>query len=82
MLEKVLGEVASWCLSYLIATSSCAGVGVDGLDCPLYQPTTCSRQTRGQGFLPGVILSRRAAMGGGTFLGDTHPSGLDIRGSA
>jgi hypothetical protein len=49
---------------------------VDGLACLLHQPTTCRCQTRGQGFLPGAVLSRRAAVGGGALLGDTPPPSL------
>jgi hypothetical protein len=45
------------------------GVDVDGLDCPLHHPTTYSNQARGQSFLLGSILSLRAAVGGGAFLG-------------
>jgi hypothetical protein len=54
------------------------GVGVDGLAYHMYQTMACSRQMRGHGFLPGVVLSHRAAMGGGALLGDTQPLGLDI----
>jgi hypothetical protein len=61
----------------MVAKSSPAGVGVDGLACPMHQPTTCSHQTRGQGFRLDVPLSRRVAMCRGALLGDTEPSGLD-----
>jgi hypothetical protein len=33
---------------------------------------------RGQGFLPGTVLSRPTAATGGAFLGDAKPPGLDI----
>jgi hypothetical protein len=52
---------------------------VDGLACPLHHPMTCRRQTRGQGFLLGAVLSHHAAVGGGALLGDGEPPGVDIR---
>jgi hypothetical protein len=73
MLEKVLEDVALRCWPNLLAKSSHVRVDVDGLACPLHRPTTCSHQTRGHGFLPCVVLSRRIAMGGGAFLGDAKP---------
>jgi hypothetical protein len=51
---------------------------VDRLTCPLHHPTVYNRQTRGQGFLSNVVLSRRAIAGGGAFPGDAKPPGLDI----
>jgi hypothetical protein len=51
---------------------------VDGLACPLDRPMVCSRQTRGQSFLSGVVLSHCAAVGGGVFSGGAKPLGLDI----
>jgi hypothetical protein len=56
MLEKVLGDVASWCWSYLVAKSSHAGVDVDRLACVVHRPTACSHQMRRHGFLPCAIL--------------------------
>jgi hypothetical protein len=44
MLEKVLGDVASWCWPYLVTNSSHAGGGVDGLACLRHYPTTCSHR--------------------------------------
>jgi hypothetical protein len=41
---------------YLAAKPSHVGVDVDGLAWPLHHPTPCSRQTRGQSLLPGVVL--------------------------
>jgi hypothetical protein len=55
------------------------GVNVDGLACPLHRPMTCSRQTRGQHLLSDAVLSHRAAVGGGAFLEDAKPLGLDIQ---
>jgi hypothetical protein len=36
MLEKIPGDVASWCWPYLVAKPSHAGVDVDGLAGPLH----------------------------------------------
>jgi hypothetical protein len=77
MLEKVLGDIASWCWPDLVAKSSYAGVDVDGLACPLYHSTAYNCQMRGHGFLPGTVLSRHVAVGGGALLGDAKPPGLD-----
>jgi hypothetical protein len=74
----ILGDVGSWHRLYLVVKPSHVGVDVDGLANPLHHPTTCSHQMRGQGFLPCAALSHRTAVGGGTFPGDTRPSGLDI----
>jgi hypothetical protein len=54
----VLGDVASWRRLYLAAKPSQMVVNVDGLAYPLHHPTTCSRQTRVQGYLSSVVLSR------------------------
>jgi hypothetical protein len=62
----------------LAAKSSHVGVDVDGLACPLHHPMTCNNQMRRWVFLSGAALSRRAAAGGGIFLGDAKPPGLDI----
>jgi hypothetical protein len=78
-LEKIPRGIALWCWPYLVAKCSHAGVDVDGLACPLHRPMNYSRQMRGHGFLPGVVLSYRAAAGSGSLLGDLKPSGLDIR---
>jgi hypothetical protein len=80
MLEKVPGDVASGCWPYLVAKSSHVGIGVDRLAYPLHHPTTYNHQTRGQGFLPGVILSRRVTVHGGALLGDAKAPDLDICG--
>jgi hypothetical protein len=42
MLKMVLGEVAGWCLLYLVAKPSHVGVDVDRLSCPLHRPMVCS----------------------------------------
>jgi hypothetical protein len=57
MLEKIPRDVALWCWPCLVTKLSHMGVDVDGLPYPLHHPMACSRQTRGQGFLPGVVLS-------------------------
>jgi hypothetical protein len=44
-------------LLYLAIKPAQVGVNVDGLACSLHCPTDCSCQTRGQGLLPGVVLS-------------------------
>jgi hypothetical protein len=46
---------------YLAAKPSHMGVDVDGLAYPLHRSTACSHQTRGQGLLRGVVLSRRCS---------------------
>jgi hypothetical protein len=78
MPEKVLRDVASCCLLYFAAKPSHVRVDVDGLASPLHRPMIHSRQTRGHGFPSGDALSHHAAMGGGAFLGDAKPPGLDI----
>jgi hypothetical protein len=78
MLEKVLGDVSSWCWPYLVAKPSHTGVDVDGLAYLLYRPTTCSHQSRGYGFLSDAVWSHRAAAGGGTLPRDASLPGLDI----
>jgi hypothetical protein len=82
MLENIIRDTASQCWPLLFTKPSHVGVDVDRLACPLHYPTAFSHQTMGQGFLPGVILSRRAIVGGGALLGDTKPPGLDICGGA
>jgi hypothetical protein len=69
MLEKIPRGVASWFLPYLVSNPSHARVDVDGLAYPLHHSTTCSHQTRGQGSLPGAVLSRHVAVDGGALLG-------------
>jgi hypothetical protein len=78
MPRMVLGDVALRRRLYLTAKSSHIGVDMDGLAYPLHRPTVCNRQTKGQGFLPGTVLSRHAAMDSGAFPGDAKPPGLDI----
>jgi hypothetical protein len=73
-----LGDTASWRRLYLAAKPSHVGADVDGLAYPLHHPMSYNHQTRGQGLLSGIALSRRAVVGGGTFLGDAKPPGLDI----
>jgi hypothetical protein len=62
----------------LAAKPSHVRVDVDRLAYHLHCPTTYSHKMRGHGFLLGAALSRRAAVGGGAFLRDAKPSGLDI----
>jgi hypothetical protein len=78
MLEKVLGDVASWCWPYLVAKPSHVGVDVDGLAYHLHHHMAYSCLTRGQGFLSGAVWSRCAAASGGALPGDAKPRGLDI----
>jgi hypothetical protein len=77
MLENVLRDVALWCWTYSATKPSHMRVDVDGLACPLHRPMACSRQMRGQGFMPGATLSRRAVVGDGAFPGDVKPLSLD-----
>jgi hypothetical protein len=42
---------------YLATKPSHVGVDADRLAYPLHYPTACSHQMRGQGLLPGTILS-------------------------
>jgi hypothetical protein len=42
----------------LAAKPAHVGIDMDGLAYPLHCPIACGRQTRGQGLLPGVVLSR------------------------
>jgi hypothetical protein len=79
ILEKVLGDIASWCWLYLAAKPPHVEVDADELACPLHHPMTCSYHTRGHGFLSGATSSHQVAMGGGTFLGDAKPPSLVIR---
>jgi hypothetical protein len=62
MLEKVLEVIVVGCWLYLAAKPSHVGADADGL---AY-------------FLPGTVLSHRAIVGGGAFLRDVMPPGLDI----
>jgi hypothetical protein len=78
-LEKVLGDVASWCWLYLAGKPSHVGVNVDGRAYPLHHLSACSRQTRGHDLPSGAALSHRAVVGGGAFPWDAKPPGLDIR---
>jgi hypothetical protein len=55
-LEKVPGDVTSWCQFYLAAKPPHVGVDVNGLAFPLHGSMACGRQMRRQGFLLGVIL--------------------------
>jgi hypothetical protein len=61
MLKKVVGVSVERRWLYLAAKPPHVGVDGDGLACPLKRPMTCSRQTSGQGLLPGVILSHRCS---------------------
>jgi hypothetical protein len=46
-------------LLYLAATPAHVGVDVEGLAYPLHRPMAYGCQTRGQGLLPGAVLSHR-----------------------
>jgi hypothetical protein len=61
MLEKVLevGAMRRWL--YLSPKSSHVGLDVDELACSLHHCMACNRQTRGHGFLPGVVLSHHCS---------------------
>jgi hypothetical protein len=74
----VFGDVASRHRFYLAAKPSHVGVDVDGLACPLHRLMICIYQMRGHGFLSSTALSCCAVVGGGAFLGDAKPPGLDI----
>jgi hypothetical protein len=63
---------------YLVAKPSHVGADVDGLACSLHRPTICYRQRGGQSFLTGATLSCHTTAGGGSFLGDVKPPGLNI----
>jgi hypothetical protein len=76
--RTVLGDVASWHRVYLDAKPSHVGVDVHGLAYPLHCYMAWSRQTRGQGCLPGPALSHHAALGGDAFPGDVRPPDSDI----
>jgi hypothetical protein len=71
--EMILGEVASRCGFTWWLSLPTWGVDVDRLDYSLHRPTVCSSQTRGQGLLPGVVLSYRCS-GWWRLLGDVKPS--------
>jgi hypothetical protein len=43
MLEKVLGDIASWCWPYLVAKYPHAWVNMDGIACPLHRLTAYNR---------------------------------------
>jgi hypothetical protein len=73
-----LRDVASWLRLYLAAKPFHRGVDVDRLAYPLQHPMACGRQTRGQGFLSGAVLSNHVLVGGGAFPGSAKPTGLDI----
>jgi hypothetical protein len=66
-------DIALWCWLYLAAKLSQVRADVDGLACPLHHLMTYSRQTGGEGFLSGTVLSYRAVVGDGAFLGDMKP---------
>jgi hypothetical protein len=75
MLEKVLGVgiVRRW--FSLAAKPPHMGLGVDGLACLLHRPTTSSHETRGQGLLPGIVLSCRCSRQGRLSRDVKPPSG-------
>jgi hypothetical protein len=74
MLEKVLGGSVVRCWFYLADKPLHVGVGVDGLAFPMHHPMTCSHQKRGQGLLPGIVLSYRCN-GRCRLPGDVKPPG-------
>jgi hypothetical protein len=63
---------------YLAAKPSHVGPDVDALAYSLHCPMVCSRQRDGYSFLSSVAPSHQATVGGGAFLGDAKPLGLDI----
>jgi hypothetical protein len=60
-LEMILGEVVSQCGFTWWLSLPTWGVDVDGLAFPIHRPTVHSCQMRGQGLLPGAILSYRCS---------------------
>jgi hypothetical protein len=48
----------SWRRCFVAAKPAHVEVDVDGLACPLHCPMAYGRQMRGQGLLPGAVLSR------------------------
>jgi hypothetical protein len=48
-------------LLYLAPKPAHVGVDLHGLAYPLHSPMACSRQTRGQGLLLGVVLSHHCS---------------------
>jgi hypothetical protein len=72
MLEHVIGVVASWGRPCLVAKSSWGSIWMGWLaPCSDLWPTTILM--KGQGFLPSVVLSHGARVGGGSSLGDMQP---------
>jgi hypothetical protein len=65
-------------LLYLATKHAHVGVDVDELAFPPHCPMACGRQTRRQGLLLGIVLSRHYSGGSGAFPGDMKPLGLDI----
>jgi hypothetical protein len=63
----------------LVAKSSWGSIGAAWL-APYSDLCPTVIQMRGQGVLPGVILSRLAGLGGDALLGDTQPPALDTCG--
>jgi hypothetical protein len=59
MPKMLLGDVALRCQLYMATKTSHVGVDVNRLACLLHRPMTCSRQTRGQCFMSGSVLSHR-----------------------
>jgi hypothetical protein len=60
---------------FLGAKPSHMGVNVDGLAYPLHRPMTSSCQMRGQGLLPGIVLSHHYS-GQWSLSGDVKPPRL------
>jgi hypothetical protein len=79
MCEKVLGVTASWGWPCLLAKSTQRLIWMGWL-APYSDLWPAAVQTKGQGFLLGVVLSCSARVGGGALLGDTQPSALDACG--
>jgi hypothetical protein len=69
----VLEDVALRHRLYLVVKSSHVGVDVNRLACPLHCPTIYSCQIRGHGFLLVTVLSYRATVCCGAFLGMRNP---------
>jgi hypothetical protein len=63
---------------YFVAKPSHVEADMEGLACSLHCPMVYNHQGGGQSFLTSVVPSCHAIVGGGAFLGDAKPMGLDI----
>jgi hypothetical protein len=76
ILEKVLWVAALWGQPFLAAKPSRGQIWMGWL-APYSGLGPTIVEMKGQGYLPGSILSRRARAGGGTSLGDAQTPALD-----